>query len=95
MQKHHLIQIYTKPGCPFCARAKELLSKKHVAYQEINIENNPELKKEMELRSGRHTVPQIFIGTFHAGGCDDLYALDEEGKLDALLVEALDIEKKE
>jgi len=81
MKKTHLVQIYTKPDCPYCTRAKALLSKKHVVYQEI--------------RSGRHTVPQIFIGHYHVGGCDDLYALEGAGKLDELLIEAINIEHKE
>lgn len=93
MHKHHLIQIYTKSHCPYCVRAKALLSKKSVSYREIDIEHNPELKKEMEHRSHRHTVPQIFIGNHHVGGCDDLYALEEAGELDELLANAQDREK--
>jgi len=85
----HLIQIYTKPGCPYCARAKELLDKKGFPYQEINIEHDLDLKKEMEQRSGRRTVPQIFIGRYHVGGCDDLYVLEADGELDALLEEVM------
>ncbi len=80
------IIIYTTSYCPYCVRAKSLLDKKAVAYQEINIEENLDLREEMTARSGgRKTVPQIFIGDFHVGGCDDLYALEAKNKLDELL----------
>lgn len=80
------VVIYTKSYCPYCVKAKGLLKKKDVAFEEIDIENDQALAiKVMELSSGRKTVPQIFIDDSHIGGCDDLYALDEAGKLDAML----------
>jgi glutaredoxin 3 len=79
------IDIYTIKYCPYCADAKDLLSRKGVSFHEIDV-NNRDVRKEMiERASGRSTFPQIFIGTTHVGGCDDLYALDEAGKLDPLL----------
>ncbi|MEH6557945.1 MAG: glutaredoxin 3 [Oceanicoccus sp.] len=79
------VQIYTTRFCPFCIRAKQLLDKKSVPYNEINVDGKPELRSEMKSRSGRHTVPQIWIGDQHIGGNDDLWALDRSGKLDDLL----------
>ncbi|MGV3345784.1 glutaredoxin 3 [Enterobacteriaceae bacterium LUAb1] len=79
------IDIYTKVTCPFCHRAKALLALKKVAFNEIAIDNNAEWREKMIARSGRTTVPQIFIDDCHIGGCDDLYALDAKGGLDALL----------
>lgn len=79
------VVIYTKPFCPYCARAEALLSKKGVDYEEIVASMDPELREEMRQRSGRMTYPQIFIGDHHVGGFDDLYALERDGKLDALL----------
>ena len=80
------IEIYTSPLCGFCHAAKRLLNKKGAAYSEINVMGQPKRKAEMMDRAGgRHTVPQIFIGETHVGGCDELYALDRAGKLDALL----------
>jgi GrxC family glutaredoxin len=79
------VQVYTTRRCPFCTKAIDLLEAKDVGYTEINIENDPELRKEMENRAERTSVPQIFIGDFHVGGCDEMYVLEEEGKLDALL----------
>lgn len=79
------VVMYTTPWCPYCLRAKHLLSSKGVAFTDINVSGRPELREEMEQRSGRHTVPQIWIGATHVGGCDDLYALERQGKLDALL----------
>ena len=80
------VEIYTSPLCGFCHAAKRLLSQKGVAFSEIDIWADPSKKSEMMQRAqGRHTVPQIFIGTTHVGGCDDLYALEREGKLDPLL----------
>jgi glutaredoxin 3 len=80
------VVIYTKPLCPYCARALSLLSKKGVDYQEIEAAWNPDKKKEMLSRSnGKSTYPQIFIGETHVGGCDDLMALDQKGALDTLL----------
>ena len=80
------VLIYTKTTCPFCVRAKALLAKKGAAFQEIEITDNPTLRTEMiEKANGRTTVPQIFINGRHIGGCDDLHALEDQGKLDALL----------
>lgn len=79
------IVLYTKSWCPYCARAKSLLAGKGVTWQEIDIEAEPERREEMIARSGRTTVPQIFIGPRHAGGCDDLHALEAAGGLDTLL----------
>ncbi|MFU8776793.1 MAG: glutaredoxin 3 [Roseovarius sp.] len=80
------VEIYTSPLCGFCHSAKRLLQKKGVNFSEINVLAQPARKSEMMKRAnGRHTVPQIFIGTTHVGGCDDLYALEQAGKLDTLL----------
>ena len=79
------VTIYTTMFCPYCSRAKALLTKKGVAFTEIDVGMDAELRREMEQRSGRHTVPQIFIGEQHIGGCDDLYALNATAELDALL----------
>lgn len=80
------VEIYTKVTCGFCMRAKMLLDKKNVNYKEIKIDGNPELREQMIERSnGGYTVPQIFFGDRHIGGCDDLYALYAQGKLDELL----------
>ncbi len=80
-------EIYTKNYCPFCHRAKELLSIKGVTFIEHDVTNDHALESQMQLRAGRHTVPQIFIDNHHIGGCDDLFALDEEGGLDPMLQE--------
>lgn len=80
------VEIYTTPTCGYCAAAKRLLSKKGVAYTEIDVSRDPALRAAMVDRAhGRRTVPQIFIGGTHVGGCDDLYALDGDGKLDPML----------
>jgi glutaredoxin 3 len=80
------IDIYTTTHCPYCVRAKELLRKKGQSYREINVETEETLWQECVTRSGgRQTVPQIFINGAHIGGCDDLYALDKDGKLNPLL----------
>ncbi|WP_442886531.1 glutaredoxin 3 [Arsukibacterium sp.] len=81
------VTIYSKDYCPYCVRAKALLTQKQVAFDEIRIDQQPERRAEMIAKAnGRSTVPQIFIGTLHVGGCDDLLALDAMGKLDPLLV---------
>ncbi len=77
--------MYTTGWCPYCARARELLEQKGVVLEEIDVEGRPEAREEMVSRCGRHTVPQIFIGERHVGGCDDLYDLDARGGLDKLL----------
>lgn len=80
------VEIYTTAFCPYCGWAKELLTRKGVAFKEIDVGGNPALRAEMTGRAaGRMTVPQIFIGSTHVGGCDDLYALEEAGQLDPLL----------
>ncbi|MGO2922243.1 MAG: glutaredoxin 3 [Hafnia paralvei] len=79
------IEIYTKATCPFCHRAKALLQSKGAQFNEIAIDNDPKKREEMIERSGRTTVPQIFINGQHIGGCDDLHALDAKGGLEPLL----------
>lgn len=79
--------MYSTAYCPYCTRAKQLLDKKHVRYQEIRVDDNPSKKSEMIEKSGRHTVPQIFINDKSIGGCDDLYALEQSGQLNQLLKE--------
>jgi glutaredoxin 3 len=79
------VTIYTTPLCPYCHMAKRLLTSKGVAFHEIDVSRDPALRAEMTAKAGRHTVPQIWIGDRHVGGCDDLYALDSEGELDPLL----------
>jgi glutaredoxin 3 len=79
------IEMYTTAWCPYCERARQLLQGKGAAFAEINIEEHPERRAEMVQRSGRRTVPQIFISGQHIGGSDDLHALDNAGGLDKLL----------
>jgi glutaredoxin 3 len=79
------IVMYSTDWCPYCTRARGLLESKGVAYEVIDIDEHPEARAEMMARSGRRSVPQIFIGDTHVGGCDDLYALDAAGGLDPLL----------
>lgn len=79
------VTIYTKPYCPFCIRALDLLDKKGVAYTEIEAAFDAEKRQEMMRRSGRATFPQIFVGERHIGGCDDMMALERTGELDPLL----------
>ncbi|MDP5359703.1 MAG: glutaredoxin 3 [Paracoccaceae bacterium] len=80
------VEIYTSPLCGFCHAAKRLLTQKGVSFAEIDIARQPDKRQEMLSRAnGRHTVPQIFVGTTHVGGCDDLYDLERTGKLDKLL----------
>lgn len=80
------IRIYTTPICPYCVRAKSLLKKKGADYEEIDVFMNCAARSEMEsFAHGRRTVPQIFIGDHHVGGCDELYELERAGELDHLL----------
>ena len=80
------VTIYTRPFCGYCARAVSLLDRKGADFTEIDAGMNPALRREMMERSGgRATFPQIFVGDEHIGGCDDMLALDRDGKLDALL----------
>ena len=80
------VTIFTKPYCPFCIRALDLLEKKGVAFTEVEAAFDPEKRQEMIRRSGgRATFPQIFVGEQHIGGCDEMMALERDGKLDSLL----------
>lgn len=79
------VVMYATRWCPYCARARRLLQSKGIEFEEIDVEDRPEARAEMIERSGRRTVPQIFIGSRHIGGSDDLYALDASGGLDPLL----------
>lgn len=79
------VVIYSSDYCPYCMRAKQLLSRKGVAFTELNVDGKPDVRAEMTRKAGRTSVPQIWIGATHVGGCDDLHALERAGKLDALL----------
>lgn len=80
------VEIYTSPLCGFCHAAKRLLTSKGISFSEIDVARDPRRRQEMLARAnGRHTVPQIFVGDNHVGGCDELYALERSGKLDPLL----------
>lgn len=82
---HVPVKIYTTPFCPYCIRARALLQRKSIVYEEIDVSGNPTLWTEMERLSKRNTVPQIFINGVGIGGYDDMAALERAGKLDALL----------
>lgn len=79
------VTLYTSAWCPYCRRAMDLLAQKKVAFNEINVEDDLKFREEMIARSNRRTVPQIFVGDKHVGGCDDLFELDRSGELDRLL----------
>jgi glutaredoxin 3 len=79
------VVMYTTSWCPYCERARKLLAAKNVSIEEIDVESASEKRAEMRARSGRTSVPQIFIGDHHVGGSDDLLALEKAGKLDGLL----------
>lgn len=79
------ITIYTSAWCPYCIRAKQLLTEKGVEFKEISVDGKPEVRAEMKEKANQNSVPQIWINDFHVGGCDDLLALESEGKLDKLL----------
>jgi len=79
------VVMYTTPWCPYCVRARGLLDNKGVVYTDINVSGNANLRDEMERKSGRHTVPQIWINDQHVGGCNELMALERAGKLDDML----------
>jgi glutaredoxin 3 len=79
------VVMYATAWCPYCARARELLESKQADLEIIDVDRDPGLRQQMMARSGRHTVPQIFVGDVHVGGCDDLYALDAKGGLDPIL----------
>ena len=82
---HPAVTLYVSDWCPYCQRARGLLAQKNVEFSEINIEDDAKLREEMIARSNRRTVPQIFIGDKHVGGCDDLFELDHSGELDRLI----------
>ena len=80
------VEIYTRPGCGYCTAAKSLLTRKKAVFTEFDVAKDATLRQQMWDRAGAgSTFPQIFIGATHVGGCDELYALDREGKLDAML----------
>lgn len=79
------VRIYSGPSCPHCDRAKALLRKKGVKFEEIDVELDPDAMMQVIKKTGKRTIPQIFVDDFHVGGCDDLYAYEELGKLDSLL----------
>jgi glutaredoxin 3 len=80
-----VVTLYVSDWCPYCQRAKGLLTQKQVIFDEINVDNDAKFREAMTARSNRNTVPQIFIGDKHVGGCDDLFALDRSGELDRLI----------
>lgn len=82
------VEIYTQPWCPYCERAVALLQRKGVAFQEINAPHGTAQREDAMARSGRSTMPQVFIDGRHVGGCDDLIALERAGKLDPMLAAA-------
>lgn len=82
------VVLYSSNYCPFCVRAKQLLQHKGLAYKELLIDGDAALRQDMMQRSGRHTVPQIWVDDTHVGGCDDLFELEREGLLDGLLARA-------
>ncbi len=85
-----IVEIYTRPGCGYCSAAKSLLTRKNTMFKEFDVSVDPKWRAEMLERSpGGTTFPQIFIDQIHIGGCDDLYALDREGKLDSLLAKQI------
>ena len=77
--------MYSSRYCPFCLRAKALLKRKEASVEELLVDGDTNKRREMMTKSGRHTVPQIWIGDLHVGGCDDLFLLEKQGKLDQLL----------
>lgn len=81
------VLIYTSALCGYCMRAKQLLQRKGVVFDEISVDGKPDVRAEMVRKAGKTSVPQIWIGSAHVGGCDDLHALERAGKLDALLAD--------
>jgi glutaredoxin 3 len=79
------VKMYSTRFCPYCIRARQLLEAKGVVYEDLSVDANPALRQTMRAESGRHTVPQIWIGETHVGGFDDLYLLERQGELDTLL----------
>ena len=82
---HPNVTLYMSGWCPYCQRARDLLTRKNVVFTEVNVEDEPRFREEMIARSNRRTVPQIFIGDKHVGGCDELIDLDRSGELDRLI----------
>ncbi len=80
------VTVYSGPNCPYCEKAKALLKRKNVSFEEFNVKDDTVKLEEMLSLSGRKTIPQIFINGKHIGGCDDLYGLESDGKLDGMLV---------
>jgi glutaredoxin 3 len=83
------VVVYSSDFCPYCRRAKALLQSKGVVFEEICVDGQPEVRAEMAARAGRRSVPQIWLGEQHIGGCDDLHALEDSGELDRLLAALL------
>jgi glutaredoxin 3 len=81
------VTMYSTGWCPYCQRARGLMTKKGLTFEEISVDDDAKLREEMVARSGRRSVPQIFIGTRYVGGCDELFALDASGELDRLIRE--------
>ncbi|TAK55842.1 MAG: glutaredoxin 3 [Gammaproteobacteria bacterium] len=81
------VTIYTRSWCPYCQRALALLQRRGIGYRELSLDDGPAVREEMIARSGRRTVPQVFIGDHHVGGSDDLAAIERSGELDRLLAE--------
>ncbi|MGO3344303.1 MAG: glutaredoxin 3 [Marinomonas sp.] len=79
------VTIYSSDYCPFCSQAKQLLAQKNIAFNEIRVDGQPKKRAEMTQKSGRRTVPQIWIGDTHVGGCDELFDLERNKTLDSLL----------
>jgi len=79
------VTMYSTRFCPYCMRARDLLDRRKVSYTDIDVSARPEIRRDMIARSGRHTVPQIWIGERHVGGFDDLYRLEQQGRLDEIL----------
>lgn len=79
------VLLYGTRFCPYCVAARQLLRAKQVVFEDIPVDGNPQLRREIMARSGRYTVPQIWVGDTHVGGYDDLQALEDAGELDALL----------
>lgn len=84
------VVMYSTAYCPYCMRARQLLKSKGVEFEDIAVDYEPALRQEMMEKSGRRTVPQIWVGDYHVGGCDELFALERSGELDRLLAERVD-----
>ncbi|MEH6468590.1 MAG: glutaredoxin 3 [Porticoccus sp.] len=83
------VTVYTTRSCGYCVSAKRLLADKGVKYSEIAVDSDPAMRRKLITLSGRHTVPQIWVGDTHVGGCDDLYHMNQSGQLDVLITESL------